>query len=303
VRLPFHTLDVFTERRFGGNPLAVVVGADELLPSTMQTLAREFNLSETVFVLAPTEPSAHRRLRIFTPGRELPFAGHPTVGAAVALALRGELPPPDVDGAFRFVFEEEVGPVPMEVRIGDGHRFHATLETAKVPERIDAAVPETGAIAALLSLDEKDIQRGSFPPAIWSAGVPFLLVAVEDPAAVSRVQFRNDVWRIGFEGTPGQEVFVFARDLKRDGSPFRARMFAPGVGVAEDPATGSAVAALAGLLATRAHDGVLDEVVEQGVDMGRPSRIDLRVVVANHLATNVRVGGEALPVVTGHLEI
>ena len=291
--LRYHTLDVFTDRPFGGNPLAVFPEGRELSTATMQALTRELNLSETVFVLPPADVRHAARLRIFTPGGELPFAGHPTVGTAALLADLGLVP--GSGDRLEFVVEEGVGPVPMAVDRRDGRACAAELTTAVLPTRgrVPASLEE---IAALLSLAPADLAAGADAPESWSCGVSFLFVPLVSRAALARARIDSNLHAaMDPERTP-REIFLFCREPELPGSDLRARMFAPGLGVVEDPATGSAVAALAGYLAAREGDASGERTwrVEQGFEMGRPSLLRLTVDLAAGTPTRVRVGGSVV---------
>lgn len=304
MRYRFLTTDVFTDRIFGGNPLAVFPDGQGLSTEQMQRTARELNLSETVFVLPPENPDHTRRLRIFTPGAELPFAGHPTVGTAIVLASIGEVP---MQGAeTRIVFEEGVGPVPVLIRAEGGVPVFAQLSAAKLPEAGPPA-PTTAEIAELLSIDPGDILAGDDAPENVSAGVPFLFIPVRDRAVLARCRMRLDRWDALLAGHPGVPpgLYVFSRAPELPGSHFRARMFGPGVGIPEDPATGGAVAAFGGYVGARApeRDGTLRFAIEQGFEMGRPSLLHLEVDKRDGGITAVRVGGGAVLVSEGTMEI
>jgi trans-2,3-dihydro-3-hydroxyanthranilate isomerase len=294
------TVDVFTDRRFGGNQLAVFPDAREIPGELMLPITREFNFSETTFVLPPDDARHTRRVRIFTPEREMPFAGHPTVGTAHVLAHLGEimLSGPDT----RIVFEEGVGPVPVTIREHEGRPVFAQLTAARLPET-GPATPTAAALAEVLSIDAADILQNEYAPEIVSAGLPFLFVPLTDRRAVGRARVRMDAWERVLAGYPARELFVFAFDPEREGSDVRARMFAPGLNVLEDPATGSACAALGGYLGARApqHDGTLRWVVEQGFEMGRPSILEIETDKAAGAITGVRVGGSSVVVCEGKL--
>ena len=293
----FHTLDVFTDRIFGGNPLAVFPDADGIAPETMQKIAKELNLSETVFITADAPPGRACRLRIFTPASELPFAGHPTVGTAFLLAAIGRVPLED-GSEVKIVFEEGVGAVPVTIRVEDGRPVFARLTAARVPEH-GPPPPPNDAIAEVLSLDAADL-GGSIPISQVSAGVPFLFVSVRNLDALGRIRLSLPAWERHVADGWAPHVYVVTDDAG-EGVALRARMFAPAMGIAEDPATGAAASALAGLLAQRDGntDGTYRWTVEQGVEMGRPSRLHLEADVAGGAVTAVRVGGASVLVSTG----
>jgi trans-2,3-dihydro-3-hydroxyanthranilate isomerase len=285
----FHHVDVFTETPFEGNPLAVFPDARDLDGATMQRIAREMNLSETVFVLPGPGESVAAKLRIFTPASELPFAGHPTIGTAFVLATSGVLA-----GITRFAFEEGVGAVP--VRVDPGPPFLAWLTTP--PVTFGSTFTDREAVAAALGVARGEL-CDNVPAQVASAGSPLVFVALRSEAAVDRCTFDARKARavFGAEGKTG--VYVFAQ---RDGGAY-SRMFAPDNGIAEDPATGGATGPLAaflfehGLLAAR--DG-LALTVEQGTHMGR--RSILRILISGDGAQRrIEVGGAAVALMEGTL--
>jgi trans-2,3-dihydro-3-hydroxyanthranilate isomerase len=304
ARFRYLTADVFTDVPFGGNQLAIFPDARGIPEHRLLDVTREFNYAETTFVFPPTDPKHTRRVRIFTPAAEIPFAGHPTVGTAHALAAIGEIA---LTGeTTRIVLEEKVGPVPVAIRARSGKPVFAQLSVAKLPE-IMAPPPPREALAAALGLDVGELLGDVWAPQTLSCGLPFLFVPLRDRAAVARSRIRTDAWESAFEGMETKEIFVFAAGGERPGSDYHARMFAPGLSVPEDPATGSANAALAGYLAARdttgRRDGTLRWVVEQGFEMGRPSMLEVEADVAGGAVTAVRVGGASVLVCDGTMEI
>ncbi len=292
----FVTLDVFTSQRFGGNPLAVVLDAEGLDTQAMQTIAREFNLSETVFVLPPDDPIHLARFRIFMPYRELPFAGHPTVGAAVQLALMNcAVPGQDLN----FMVEEEVGVVPCTVRIADAEKGRARFELPRLPQEIEGEL-SVEAIAAALGLDAEEIGFPGHKVSCYSAGNPFVFVPVRDLAAIRRIAVRSHLWSAAFGGG-GRDfsAFVYTRECVEADGAFHARMLEPGLG--EDPATGSAVAAFAGALMQFEPPAARQTTyaIEQGYEMGRPSRIILGMDVLGGRLEGATIGGDAVLVSEG----
>lgn len=301
MRLRFVTADVFTDTAFGGNQLAVLPDARGLPEDRMQPIAREFNYSETVFVLPPEDPEHTRRVRIFTPKAEIPFAGHPTVGTAHVLAALGEIP---LTGAeTRIVLEEGVGPVPVLIRAVDGQPDFCQLAVAKLPE-FGTEVPPLDALAAMLSLSVGDLSIQP-PPRAVSCGVPYLFVTLRDRDAVGRARLRREVWEKVLRDTWAPDLFVFAFDAERPDAQIRGRMFAPAFGIDEDPATGSAAVALAGHLADRdaTADGTLRWTIEQGVEMGRPSLLEAEADKQGGAIAGVRVGGRTVLVTDGTIEV
>ena len=292
MRHHFHTLDVFTDRGFAGNPLAVFPDAAAVPEAAMPLIARELNLSETVFVLPATGGGACR-LRIFTPTREMPFAGHPTIGTAVLLAHLGRLPN---DAS---ILEEGVGPVPVHVRRG-----FAQLTAARLPE-IGPPPPPRAALATILGLAPDDIVEGDVAPAVVSCGVAILFVPLVDRRAVARARLDAHLARPLLAPGGTGEVYVYARDPERPGSDLRARLFAPELGIGEDPATGAAATTLAGYLATRLPqpDGQFRWTIEQGFEMGRPSLLFSEADKSQGRVTATRVGGHAVRMSEGDFDI
>ncbi|WP_342166449.1 PhzF family phenazine biosynthesis protein [Methylobacterium sp. SD21] len=288
----FATLDVFTTQPLAGNPLAVVLDSEGLDGAAMQAIAREFNLSETVFVLPPAEPRHRARLRIFTPARELPFAGHPTVGTAVLLALQD---PPGAD-ARAFGLEEGIGVVPCVVEtLPDGTGGRARFKLPALPEYLGPG-PEPEELAARLGLEPGEIGFGRHRPSRHGTGPRFTCVPVASAA-------RLDAVRPAAAPEEGDGLYLYAPDPEGMGLAFRTRMFAPRMGVPEDPATGSAAAAFAGVLMQfeALGDGVHDIAIAQGQAMGRPSTIALQVDIAAGALRSVEIGGAAVLVSEGTL--
>jgi trans-2,3-dihydro-3-hydroxyanthranilate isomerase len=282
MSLDFTIVDVFSDRAFGGNQLAVFPDADGIGDATMQRLAREFNFAETTFVLPPRDPAHTCRVRIFTPRAELPFAGHPTVGTALVLA--------NLDGGRagaerRFVLEEGIGPVTV-VTDGLTARFHLYSPDLEAP----ADSPRTAAVARALSLPETAVIRS------WYAGmgVRFCFVHLADADLVDRATLDKTAWKDGVADGWSPHLYLFAGDC-RDGARLYARMFAPALGVDEDPATGSAGAALVASLAAQAPlaDGSYSIRIDQGVSMGRPGLIEAAARKEHGRLAEVSVGGHA----------
>jgi trans-2,3-dihydro-3-hydroxyanthranilate isomerase len=296
MRRRFVTLDVFTQTRFAGNPLAVVLESDGLDKAGMQAIAREFNLAETVFVMQPSNQRHRAMLRIFTPVAELPFAGHPTVGTAVLLGCMSGYNL----GEHEMVLEEAVGDVHCTVEAQGRERGRASFVLPRLPERAGEAV-KTSDAAAALSLNEDEIGFGACSR--WSAGVPAHFVPVRDLDAIGRA-----VPASSFETTFGKEgravVYLYCGQTAEPDHHFHARMFAPKLGIQEDPATGAAAAAFAGVVMEIAHpaDGQHRFVIEQGYEMGRPSQIELGMTVADGTLTRATIGGGAIIVSDGHIE-
>ena len=295
----FVTLDVFTAERFTGNPLAVVLDAEGLDTAGMQRIAKEFNLSETVFVFPPSEPRQRADIRIFTPGRELPFAGHPTVGTAVLLAILDRDGQP---GAAAFGLREQVGIVPCAVEVRDGMSGSARFRLPRLPFTWGEG-KDTAACAWALGLDPTEIGFDRHVPSRHSAGVAYDLVPVASLEALARSKPQGEAFDKAFGDSDHPAPYVYARMPEADGLRFRARMFGLGMGIAEDPATGSAAAAFAGALmqCEPLGDGEHDIVIEQGVEMGRPSEIALQMVIKNGELVSAEIGGNAVMVSRGEL--
>jgi trans-2,3-dihydro-3-hydroxyanthranilate isomerase len=296
----FQTLDVFTETALAGNPLAVVHDAEGLDDARMQAIASEFNLSETVFVLEPRNPINSARVRIFTPKRELPFAGHPTVGAAALIAHRRAS---DLLSAqdLRIVLEEPIGDVVCVARRRKGQALAAYFELPKLPERLEQKPPSTVQIAASLGLELQDIGFDGHEPSVFSAGAPFLFVPVRSLDAIGRAAPGIMPWAT----RDGPATFVYTRETEREASAYHARMFAGGWGIGEDPATGSAVAAFAGVVRAfdRPSDGDHMMTIEQGFEMGRPSLIALGLVIEDGALVSATIGGSVVIVSSGSLDL
>ncbi len=275
--------DVFTTAPFGGNPLAVIPDATKLPEAALQRIAREFNLSETAFVYPPSDPSCHARVRIFTPTQELPFAGHPTIGTSIALFDLG-LAPNEMQ------LELGVGPIPVTVAAGKA-RFVTPVPLTTWPDLpIDV-------VAASASLSENDIRTNRHAPVIASVGMPFAFAEVRDRDALAAAHPQTDAFRAFEPNWPAKTHYDLVLYV-RDGQNIRARMFAPLDGIPEDPATGSAAAALAAYL------GELDGrsqsfTVDQGVEMGRPSRIEAEVIVSDRRSVAVAIAGSAVKMMDG----
>ena len=294
----YHTADVFTDTPFGGNQLAVLPDAAGLTDEQMLAITREFNLSETVFVFPPDDPKNTRRLRIYTPSGELPFAGHPTVGTAYVLAQTGEITLTGEET--RIIFEEGVGPVPVLIRARAGKPVFTQLSAARIPERRPASIDAAG-LAEVLSLDPSDIRSDEpFVPEAVSVGVPFLFVPLRSIDALGRARVREDVWERSLKKSWAPDIYLF---VETGDGVVRSRMFGPKVGVSEDPATGSAAAGFGGYLAARSskRDGTLKTLIHQGVEMGRPSRLEVETDVVGGEVKAVRVGGASVLVSSGEL--
>jgi trans-2,3-dihydro-3-hydroxyanthranilate isomerase len=297
-RYRYFICDVFTETRFGGNQLAVLPHAEGLAASEMQQIAREFNFAETTFVLPP-EKGHTRRVRIFTPATEMPFAGHPNIGTAFALAASGELG--TIASPTPITFEEIAGPVPIEIRPRGEGRFWCEL-SAPEPLSVGPTVsPE--AVAAGASLRPEDVATETHPPLVASVGLPFVFAELRDRDALARARASvADLEAIASVGAGGK-IHLYVRT--NDEFDIRVRMFAPLDGVPEDAATGSANCALVGLLARYhgLHDGEYRLRIAQGVEMGRPSVLDARARRQAGAVTEARIGGSTVLVSEGAIDV
>ncbi len=293
-------LDVFTDRPLAGNPLAVVLDAEGLDAVRMQAIAAEFNLSETVFVLPPERPVHSASLRIFTPAQELPFAGHPTVGTAVLLGLERAAATGNGNDEMVLVLEEQVGPVRCGVSLHGAGAGHAIFDLPRLPE---AGEPPPGAeaIAAALTLVPGEIGFENHRPTVYDAGLAYTLVPVRDLAAIAKAKVNPAAWQAGFGS---RSAYLYCRETIESGHGFHARMFGPAFGITEDPATGSAAAALAGAIARfdQPPGGSHHYVIEQGFEMGRPSLIGLEIDMDGGAVVEGRLGGDAVVVARGTLE-
>ena len=302
MRRRYFILDVFTGAPFSGNPLAVVRDCDDLDAAQMQTVAAEFNLSETVFLQSPRDPVNTARVRMFTTKRELPFAGHPTIGAAVLIGLMdaGKMiaaQPVDI------VLEEQIGDLRCTVRRQKDKPARAMFMLPRLPEPAGEA-PDCEALARALSLAPGDIGFEGHEPSVWTAGVGFTFVPVASRDALARAKPDMAHWSvIGPADHPA--AYVYSKETLSEAHHVTARMFAPSLGIAEDPATGSAAAAFAGVcMAFEAPpDGEHTIVIEQGYDMGRPSQIVLGLHVEQGALTGASIGGAAVLIAEGHIEI
>jgi trans-2,3-dihydro-3-hydroxyanthranilate isomerase len=290
------TVDVFTDRAFGGNPLAVVLDAGGLSTAQMQAIATEFNYSETTFVLPPADGANDAQVRIFTVRSEIPFAGHPNVGTAFVLATQAKKPP------VRLRFEEKAGLVPVEILTEQGSVIGAELTAPQPLKRLSQLSVEQA--AACLSLSAADVKTDRHPPQIASVGLPFLMVELASREALRRARPDSEAFARTFPCDGSDAIYFYTRDVPDNEKPcdLQARMFHPGArGLSEDPATGSATAAAAALLADLdgTRDGELKLRIGQGVDMGRPSLLLTRVRKVAGAAASVHVGGACVQIMEG----
>ncbi len=300
MRYRYYLCDVFTHTRFGGNQLAVLPQAAGLSGERMQQVAREFNFSETTFVFPPEEAGHTNKVRIFTPGAEVPFAGHPNIGTAFVLATTGHLG--TIDTALSVTFEERAGLVPITIHKQPDQSVWCELAA---PERLSLGkTVDIQTMAAVLSLTADDIVTGTHLPQVASVGLPFLFVEVRDRTALERVRVNSEKLETLATDGPPSLVHVYTRSDDAD-CDIRARMFAPLLGVPEDPATGSANCALAGLLShyTERSQGVADWRIAQGVELGRPSLLEARAEKRAGVVTDTWIGGACVLVGEGWIEV
>ena len=296
-------LDVFTDTPLAGNPLAVVLDGEGLETDRMQAIAREFNLSETVFVLSADNPAHSAKLRIFTPKSELPFAGHPTVGTSILLAgERFAALEDEMDAVV--VLEEKIGQVRCGVKLKPGNTGYAEFDVPKLSKSVGTP-REKELIAAALALQPRDIGFENHVPSIYEAGVPFSFVPVANIETIAKARAVVSAWPSGFGDGSHNHAFLYCRETLQHDFSFHARMFAPSMGIDEDPATGAAAAAFAGVVKTfdDLPDGTHLVRIEQGYEMGRPSQIDLEIDVSNGKLHAERIGGGAVVVGRGELDV
>jgi trans-2,3-dihydro-3-hydroxyanthranilate isomerase len=297
MKYSFHIVDVFSTAPFGGNQLAVLPDAAGISSAGMQEIAREFNFGETTFVLPKNDPANTCRVRIFTPRAELNFAGHPTVGTACALVMKQH---ERLKSPIRLILEENVGPVTVNVARRNGG-FHGTL-TLILSGKIEAptGAPSPTELAAVLSIEPAEVSQVFFA----GVGVPFCFAQLSSNEVVDRAALNRAEWAATLARAWGPHVFFFAGNL-RDGGKLYARMCAPALGVEEDPATGSACAALVGAMASKSDFGGMAYrlSIQQGVSMGRRSDIEAEARKSGSAVTSVSVGGATAYIASGEIEV
>jgi trans-2,3-dihydro-3-hydroxyanthranilate isomerase len=295
MKYTFHIVDVFSSTPFGGNQLAVLPDAAGISTEGMQKIAREFNFGETTFVLPKNDPTSTCRVRIFTPRAELDFAGHPTVGTACALVMKQHV---RLSDPIRLILEENVGPVTVEV----AQRHEGSHGTLTLSGKVDAPTdaPSPTDLAAILSVEPADVSQVFFA----SVGVPFCFAQLNSNEAVDRAAINLAAWAATLSRSWSPHIFFFAGNL-RDGGKLYARMWAPALGVEEDPATGSACAALVGAMASKPEfDGNAYRLsIQQGVSMGRRSEIKAEARKSGAVVTSVSVGGDTAYIASGEIEV
>jgi trans-2,3-dihydro-3-hydroxyanthranilate isomerase len=301
MRVNFVTIDVFTKTQFAGNPLGVILNAEGLSSAQMQTIAAEFNLAETTFVLPPKDPAHTAEVRIFTPRHEMPFAGHPNVGTAYALAREGKSYGRPVGGD-NLVFEEKAGLVPIKLMKDGAAVSGARLASPQLLSVTDEVPIELVARACSLSVD--DILTTNHRPCIASCGAPFIIAELGSRDALARASGRAEIFTQEVSKYPATSTLIYTQVDEGD-IDVRARMFAPHRGIPEDPATGSANVALIGLLA-KLHPEQnlhLSKTIAQGVEMGRPSLLMAEADKKNGSVTATYIGGRCVPVMSGTIDV
>lgn len=302
-KLRYRLLNVFTNRAFGGNPLAVFTDVGDVSSEIMQSIAKELNLSETTFVLPPKDPANDYCVRIFTPVLELPMAGHPTLGTSFVLAMDQMVERSERINTLKL--EEGVGTIPVNIEWENGHP--AFIEMSQPLPTFGSRFADASAIAEMLALETEAITDTNLPLEVVSCGVPLLFVPLRDLQAARAVRFRLDVWERVLRDFEADRVFVFTRETEVEGSTVHSRMFAPGSGISEDPATGGASGPLGCYLVR--HKVLpparkVEFVSEQGLEMGRPSFIKITIEQdqAGEISA-VRVGGQCHSMGEGYLEV
>src|SRR5690242_7513405 len=300
MQIPFVTVDVFTHRKFGGNPLAVVPDATGLTGAQMQAIAGEFNLAETTFVLPPQDPAHTAQVRIFTPRAELPFAGHPNIGTAFVLASENAKQGRALTETM--IFEEKAGLVRLHLVTEAAAVVGAHLVPPQPLSRGEAIDAET--IAAACSLAANDIESGNHPPCVASCGNPLVFAELKTRAALARARPRAELFTKHLPAERITGVLLYVPD-RRDGFDLQVRMFAPLYGIPEDPATGSGNVALAGLLASLRPEPDLKLAlrIAQGIDMGRPSVLEAGAEKRGGKVIGMTLGGRCVPMMRGTLEV
>jgi len=297
----FVTVDVFTDRALAGNQLAIVLDSDGLNAAAMQRIACEFNLSETVFVLPPENPAHAARLRIFTPLREVPFAGHPTIGTAVILARQGASDDEERDELV--ALEQTVGLVRVGVVLKKDSAAFAEFDAPRLPQESELPADQN-MIARAIGVMETEIGFANHKPTAFDAGLPYVFIPVRDRGTLAGALPSPELWRVVFGHEADCAAYVYTRATDGD-FDYEARMFDPDAGIPEDPATGSAVAGFAGVVGRfdALADGRHELKIAQGRDMGRPSLIRLEVELNAGRLHAVRIGGAVVPVSTGEISV
>jgi trans-2,3-dihydro-3-hydroxyanthranilate isomerase len=302
MEIAFEQVDVFTDRPFAGNPLCVVPDGTGLSTEQMQAIAKEMNLSETTFVLPPTDPRAAYWMRIFTPAKEIPFAGHPSVGTAYVMACAGRFP---LQEPVTRIFQQVgIGTLPLDIEVADGNPGRVVMTQGK--PSFGGVVRDVTPIAEAMGLDSMILARAELPVQVVSTGLEHLMVPFPDLKSMATLRPNLSALDVVLRKCGALGCFVFTLATTSSDAFAHARMFAPGAGVPEDPATGSAAGPLGAYLAV--HGALPRErpsfLIEQGIEMGRPSRIWVEVARdAAGMPTTLRVGGSTVPVIRGTIRV
>lgn len=290
----YHHVDVFTEKRFGGNQLAVFTNAEGLSTEQMQTIAREMNFSESTFVFPPDDPANDYKLRIFTPAEEVPMAGHPTVGTTYVLYREGMLPTDRTN----YRLEEQVGVIPVAY----DPATERVVMTQPLPT-FGRIIDDRQMIADLLTLAKDDLHP-DYPVQVVSCGVPFIYAVMRDKATVNRAKLRTDIWEQHLQNSEAPQIFIFSTETDDPQHTVYSRMFAPAMGIPEDPATGAASGPLGCYLVQYGLTADGQNIIsEQGFAMGRPSLISIAIDGATDGITGVRIGGQTAYVGAGYIDV
>ncbi len=296
----FWRVDVFTEKPLQGNPLAVFPRATGLSKDEMEGITREMNLSETTFVTPATNPAAHYRNRIFTPGGEIPFAGHPSLGTAYVAALEGLVPKPE--GRSVVYQELEIGVLPLELYV-EGGRMRKVVMTQGEPT-VGKKLTSVEGLATALSVKAKDIGVGTLKPQVASTGIPSLQIPMRSLEAVQAIDYdMRELARFLEKLGPNHVAYVFSFETVDKTAQIHARAFSPSDGIREDPATGSAAGACGTYLAANGKLPSSSFVIEQGLEMKHASRIEVSVEAEGNVAREVKVGGAVTPLIRGSLRL
>ena len=286
MEFQFYVIDVFTDKQFQGNQLAVFPSAAGISDENMQKIAKEFNYSETTFVTS-TDDKNIRNVRIFTPESEVDFAGHPNIGTAMLLARIGELTD---EKQIHTIFREKVGDIAITINFDNSKPITAELSVAKIPE--EKILPSLEQISKVISLEPTDVLQ----PIAFSCGLPFLFIPVLSLEKIKKASLNHDEWKKQISDLHVHHLFLFTAETENPEYDFHARMFAPALGISEDPATGSAVAALSGYISKflEKNNGEFTYVVEQGFEINRPSIIEMSFSQKNQKIESVKIKGNAV---------
>jgi trans-2,3-dihydro-3-hydroxyanthranilate isomerase len=299
MEFQFYVVDVFTDKKFEGNQLAVFPFSEGISDADMQKIAKEFNYSETTFVTSTGEKNT-RNVRIFTPESEVDFAGHPNIGTAMLLATIGEF---SDEKQIDVIFNEKVGPIPLKINFENSKPQNAELSVAKLPEGKDETI-SLEQIAKIISLNVSDLVPTE-KPLSFSCGLPFLFVHITTLEKLKQANLNRDSWDNYLSQSWAPQLYLFTKETELPNSNFHARMFAPALGISEDPATGSAAAALAGYVSEHLekNDGTFVYVIEQGFEINRPSIMEMTFTQNNQKIESVKIKGNAVVFSQGKISL